>query len=231
MSDILLSDFSNSVELPSKAARGLLDAELGARRAALREVVGRNPNGKLAKRAGVLLLDMNVLEDRIEEMGGAEGFLFFLTAQVMSGVTLRVMCEHYGLEEGLLGAWLLAEPERMQRYVDAQRWVADGYVAEVVGIADEADPVEGVAKAKLQGEMRLKAAGLMDRRRFGMEKVGLSGGGSAVIDAALTIAAAELLGRIRPLQVEKQERVIEPVAEQTQHIQDASQDTDETSYI
>jgi len=192
--------------LPAEAASATVKSEFEARRAALREVQLRNPNGRLAKKAGVLMLDIDAFEDRVKEAGGDEGFLYFVTAQVASGVTLRAICDHYLLEYGLLWAWMGAVPERLARYEIALRGLADSYVAETVAISDEQNEVvkengqtfdPDVARDKLRVGTRLKVAGVYDRKRFGTEKASVGGQVGVVIDAALTFAAAELLNRIQ----------------------------------
>ena len=178
-------------------AKSSVSAEYEKRKAALRLVQLRSPKGRLAKRAGVLMMDLQAFEDRVEESGGNEGFLYFVVAQVASGVTLREICSHYAIEYGLLWAWMGAEPERMARYEFALKGLADSYVVESVGMADSTDPDE-VALGKLRVDTRLKVAGVLDRKRFGTEKAAVGGvtvGG--IIDAGLAFAAAELLNRIQ----------------------------------
>jgi hypothetical protein len=178
-------------------AKSSVKGEYEKRKAALRLVQLRSPKGRLAKRAGVLMMDLQAFEDRVEESGGNEGFLYFVVAQVASGVTLREISGHYAIEYGLLWAWMGAEPERMARYEFALKGLADSYVVESVGMADATDPDE-VALGKLRVDTRLKVAGVLDRKRFGTEKAGAAAGtGSLVIDAALTFAASELLARIQ----------------------------------
>lgn len=195
--------------MPVEEAVATVKGEYEKRKAALRLVQLRSPKGRLAKRAGVLMMDLQAFEDRIEESGGNEGFLYFVVAQVASGVTLREICEHYAIEYGLLWAWMGAEPERMARYEFALKGLADSYVVESVGMADSTDPDE-VALGKLRVDTRLKVAGVLDRKRFGTEKAGVAAGsGNLVIDAALTFAAAELLSKIQtPMVTKSEERVI-----------------------
>ena len=211
-----MSEFGVSLSVPGMGAdqaSATIKSELSARRAALREVQLRNPNGKLAKRAGVLMLDMDAFEDRILEAGGDEAFLYFVTAQVASGVSLKQVCDHYMLEYGLLWAWMGAQPERLTRYEIALRGLADSYVAEANEIADtpqigeirktksdgseEVTTEDMLGHRKLRVDTKLKLAGVLDKKRFGTEKAGVMGGTGLVIDAALTFAAAELLGRIQ----------------------------------
>lgn len=145
-------------------------AEKEARRESLRtvrEVVG--PGSKLARRAGALMLDVAAFDDWVMEHGGASGFLRWFCAQIASGVAAKVLCEHYGMDDGLLGDFLTEVPERLERYRRAQIWLADGYVAEAVGIADEENP--DVVRDKLRVDTRLRVAAKYDRARFGDEKM------------------------------------------------------------
>ena len=86
----------------------------------------------------------------------------------------------------------------------ALRLWADSLATESVGIADETDPTE-VNHGKLRVDTRLKVAGVLDRKRFGTEKVSAAAPLSIHFDAALQGAALELLGRIRqPLLIEQE---------------------------
>ncbi len=141
-----------------------------------------SPNSKLAKKAGVLLLDMQILEDRIAEAGGEEELIFVICAQVASGVTLTDWCAHYVLERGLVWAFLTEKEEWFERYQRALRGVADHLVSEVVAIADDSSgdttvgprggevmDTEYVARSKIKIDTRMKLAGYYDKTRFGRD--------------------------------------------------------------
>lgn len=140
--------------------------------------------GRLAEKAGVLLLDIRGLDERIEEAGGEENLVFMLCAQVAGGVTLGEWCRHYDLNRGLVWAFLTERDEWYQRYLRALEGVADGYVGEVVGIADDE---EDVARGKLRVDARMKVAGMYSRKRFGDAKDGGAGGGGGQLPAVVQI--------------------------------------------
>lgn len=142
--------------------------ERESRREILRGAVERNPAGKLARKAGMLLLDMEMLDERVGECGGKEGFVFMLCAQVAGGVTLSDFCGHYGLQRGLVWALLSENEGWMGMYRRSLMGMADEWVSEVVGIADRAD-VEGVVVDKLKIETRLKVGQMYDGERFGKQ--------------------------------------------------------------
>lgn len=153
------------------AARGAMVAEREARRegrSALSEMTTLHPNSRIARRSSALMLDVERFDDWVAEQGGDDGFMRWFCAQIAAGVPAKVLCQHYVVDDGLLGEYLTAEPSRMERYYRAQRWVADGFVAEAVGIADEDNP--DVVRDKLRVDTRLKVAGKLDRQRFGEEK-------------------------------------------------------------
>lgn len=158
-------------------------------RGGLERVRDRYPNGRSARKATAILLDMDIWTDFLAEHGGDAGALFFVCAQVAEGVTLKEVCAHYVLSYGLVWSWLIEQPERLERYYAAQRGVADAFVAEVVPLVDQVAPGgEGggrgggggssspdVPHRRLQAEMRLKVAGRYDRNRFGEKEI--AGGG------------------------------------------------------
>lgn len=146
-----------------------MTAERQARRAALQVVADRSPNSKGGVKAGRMLADYERLDEWLEMWGGDDGALFELCAQVSEGVTLMGYCEHYGLNRGLMCAWMGEDESRVASYQRAKRWVADNYVDDAVSIADRAD-VETVAVDKLRVDTRLKVAPLLDRVRFGRDE-------------------------------------------------------------
>ena len=133
------------------------------------------PSSKLARKASVLMLDYESLDDRIGECGGEENLVFMLCAQVASGVSLKVWCEHYGVDRGLVWALLSENKEWLDRYYRAQEGMADEYVGEVVQIADSADN-ETIQTDKLRIDTRFKVAAKYAGGRFGENrKVEVSG--------------------------------------------------------
>lgn len=148
--------------------REAVKSEREERRAALKRVVDLAPDTRLGRKAGVLFLDASILEDKILECGGDAGLEFVLFAQVASGVRLRDWAQEYGIERGLLWAWVSETEERLQRYYRALRGVADEYVSEVVGIADGSSD-ETHQTDKLRADMRLKVAEKYDQPRFGRQ--------------------------------------------------------------
>ena len=131
-----------------------------------------SPSTKIGKRASLLMLDIDSLDDRIAEAGGEDALAFLICAHVASGATLTTWCEHYLIERGLVWAFLSENEARLQRYYRALEGVADEYVGEVVGIADNATN-ENVAVDRLRIDSRLKVAGKYSSARFG-EKSGAS---------------------------------------------------------
>ena len=154
-------------------ARAVVVGERESRRAMLRAVVERNPGGRLARKAEVLLLDLTVLEDRIAEAGGEEELVFLICAQVASGCTLSEWCKHYCIERGLVWAFLTEKEERIARYYRALEGVADEYYGESVGIADGSD-ADKVAVDKLRIDTRMKVASKYANGRFGDKPVGVA---------------------------------------------------------
>lgn len=154
-------------------AREIVKDEREERREAL--LRARDLPGKLGRRAAVLYLDRERFDDWVEEQGGDEGLIRVVCAQVSSGVRLKVMCEHYGVEYGLLWEWLGRDKERLERYYRAQVGLADAWVGEVVDIADGAD-ADSLAVDKWRGEARLKVAPFYDRARFGAKESQLGAG-------------------------------------------------------
>jgi len=93
--------------------------------------------------------------------------LFFFFSQVAGGGSLKDVCREYVLDYGVVWAWLMEQPKRMDAYEEAKRGAANLYVEESVGIADDE---EDVARGKLRVDTRLKVSALLDRKRFGNDK-------------------------------------------------------------
>lgn len=127
---------------------------------------------KLGKKAGVLLLELDVLDDKIEDCGGEEGLLLMVCAQVASGVTLKEWSTHYGIEYGLVWSWLSESGERLERYYRALRGVAEAEVGETLHIADSSKP-ERASVDKARVDVRFRRAKFYARDRFGDSEAAL----------------------------------------------------------
>jgi len=158
---------------------------------AFNAAVARNPGGKLAKRAAVIFDVFGDFAERRREWGTEDEALQFLLAQVASGVSLKVICEHYGLQYGAVIAWFLEDKSRFEAYDMALRAVADGYYGEIVDIADDATP-DSVAVAGLQIKARDMVAKKFDASRFG-DKAAASTvqGGAFPASISITFVEAE----------------------------------------
>lgn len=190
--------------LPVEAAQAIVKTERELRREALQSVVDRNPHGKLAAKALVMISDVAQLNDWVAEAGGEDEFVRFLCARLMGGETLPEFCEAFAVNRGLVGALLTSKQEYYEQFKRAQEWRAEEFVMETVPIADAVTDPEMLPIAKWKGEARFRAAGLLNSKRFGTAKTLTEVGGAAnVIDAALTFAAAELLNRIKQPNAER----------------------------
>lgn len=175
--------------MPAGEASAIVKSERQSRRDALSRVVDRNPHGKLADKARLLISDMDQFDDWVAEAGGEEGLVGFICARVASGESLREWCESYALDRGLVWAMLSETQDRLDRFYRAKEGIAEDYVAEVVGISDEQavcytaqgtafDP--DVARDKLRIDTRLKAAALYNRARYSDKAQGGVGGNVTV---------------------------------------------------
>ena len=175
------------------AARGAMRAERAARREALGSV--SDLPGKLSRKAVVMLMGEERFVELVEDKGGEEGFMRFLCAQVSSGVSGRVVCEHYGVEYGLLGSWLSEDGGRLERYYRAQSWAAEGLVE---GALDEAwDDGMDVVRSKLRVDTNMRVAGKWNRARFG-EKVEVQQTSAPVINFVMGEGSAVVVGPALP---------------------------------
>ena len=175
------------------AARGAMRAERAARREALGSV--SDLPGRLSRKAVVMLMGEERFVELVEDKGGEEGFMRFLCAQVSSGVSGRVVCEHYGVEYGLLGSWLSEDGGRLERYYRAQSWAAEGLVE---GALDEAwgDGMD-VVRSKLRVDTNMRVAGKWNRARFG-EKVEVQQTSAPVINFVMGEGSAVVVGPALP---------------------------------
>lgn len=167
---------------------------------------GRHANGRpfgMPRKNYTLLLDRSRFAEFLAEQTTPEfDVLTFICAQVASGVSLKVLSEHYVVDYGLLWAWLTDETERLERYELAQRGVAEYYVSEAPEIADD---VEGdVARDKLRIDTRFRVAKSWNKARYG-ETPGL----------AINVGANSLVAILQGLpsaqvEAERQERLTAP---------------------
>ena len=134
----------------------------------------------------------------------------YVCAQVANGVTLKALSEHYMVDYGLL--WEFVSND-IEKYELAQRGVAEYYVSETVGIADEADPEKGVPKAKLQVDTRMKVASRWNRPKYGeVAQTQINVGANSLVSILQGLPSAQV-------EAEREERLVEveevvPVAEQ-----------------
>jgi len=208
--EMLMEKNADEQAVARNAARGAMRAERAARREAV-SAVGGMP-GKLGRKAVVMLMGEERFGELVEEKGGEEGFMRFLCAQVSSGVSGRVVCEHYGVEYGLLGSWLSEDAVRLERYYRAQSWAAEGLVE---GALDEAwgDGLD-VVRSKLRVDTNMRVAGKWNRARFG-DKVEVEARSAPVINFVMGEGSAVVVGPALPsaervLVGEAVEQVIEP---------------------
>lgn len=117
----------------------------------------------MPKKAYAVMMDRKRWKDWVAEYGGEDECMAYVCAQVASGVSLKVLSEHYMLDYGLLWEFVSGD---IEKYELAQRGVAEYYVSESVGIADDADP-EFVPHAKLRVETRMKVASRWNRAKYG----------------------------------------------------------------
>ena len=149
-------------------ARGALEAERADRRASLQAVVARNPNGKLATKANVMLMDIRAHEEFVAECGDEQTAVDFICAKVISGHSVADVATEFGLSLGLVGAMFGKKPEYEAQLASAQRWVAENYVAQMVGIADGVDEdKQAIAKAGLRLRARKDVAAFYSPGKFG----------------------------------------------------------------
>ena len=175
--------------MPSAEASAIVRSERQMRREALSRVVDRNPGGKLADKARLLIDDMDQLDDWVAEAGGEEQLVGFICARVASGESLREWCEQYALDRGLVWAMLSETEDRLARYYRAKEGMAEEYVGEAVAISDEQNEVikengqpfdPDVPRDKLRIDTRLKVAGMYNRQRYSDKAQG-GGGGNVTV--------------------------------------------------
>lgn len=175
--------------LPAASASAIVKSERILRRDALRSVVDRNPGGKLAAKARLLISDLDQLDEWIAEAGSEDALIGFICARVASGETLREWCESYALDRGLVWSLLSETQERLDRYYRAKEGVAEEYVGDAVSISDEQNGVvkengqtfdPDVPRDKLRIDTRLKVASMYNRQRYS-DKGGGTGGGNITV--------------------------------------------------
>lgn len=154
--------------MESVQARAVVESERAVRRSALQAVVDRAPKGMLAGKARNLLMGIARFDEMVEELGDEERMLFFLVAQVAGGGSLQEVCWEYVLDYGVVWAWLMEQPKRMDAYEEAKRGAANLYVEDVIKIAD--NECEEPQSRKVKIDTRFKSAAIHDKKRFGNDK-------------------------------------------------------------
>lgn len=158
----------------------------------------------MPRKAYALALDKSRFKEWLVEHGGDDEALGYVVAQVASGVSLKVIAEHWTIDYGLLWSWLSEDGERMERYELAQRGVAEYYVAESVGIADGADEEKGVPKAKLMVDTRFKVAQRWNRAKYGeAAQTQINVGANSLVAILQGLPSAQV-------EAERQERLAAP---------------------
>jgi len=191
---------SDDLDVPSRAeAKELARLERAERREKMRLFAEENKYRRMVGTVSVLMQDQEAFDRWVVEKSGVstfgadgehvrygsvewgvvfesaeKGFLRWVCGQRAAGVLARELMGHYMLDEGLLGGYLAEKPERLEMYRRAQSWAMDGYVEDVVPLADEATP-EDLGVKKWQGEARMKVAAMIDPERFGKKEGGLTG--------------------------------------------------------
>lgn len=151
--------------LPASEAAAVVRTERELRRDALKAVVERNPNGKLAAKAAAMVQDFEALEGGIAEVGGESEFAFMICAAVSGGTRLTDWCADHGQHRGVIWAFLAEDEKRLGAYYRAKEGVADEFGDDVVPLADAATP-DDLAVQKWRGEARLKMAKVYNAPRF-----------------------------------------------------------------
>ena len=127
---------------------------------------------RLGRRAGVVWRELDIFEDRIQEAGGEDALMALVCAHVATNGSIGDFCAHYGLDQGLLGAFIAEKPERMEWFHNALRWTAEVDVSGTVQLADAATTEDYKVRA-LQIGTRFKRAGVYAPARFGDKAVGV----------------------------------------------------------
>lgn len=128
--------------------------------------------------------------------------------QVALGVPVHRLPEQEGMPaESTIYLWLAAHEEFSESYARAKDRLADRYAAEVVTVADEADPttMKGIEHARTRIDARKWAAGKLAPKKYGewkrTEVTGADGGAikteqridlSGLSDGALAELAAQV---------------------------------------
>ena len=97
---------------------------------------------------------------------------FFETVldRVSAGTTFKDILREDGrnIDPGKMMAWIKRNPEREQRYYDAQEIGMELIADEIIGIADATDnPLEDVQRSSLRIDARMKMLKTRHKRRYG----------------------------------------------------------------
>ena len=100
---------------------------------------------------------------------------FFETVldRICTGMTFRDILQEDGrnIDPGKMMSWIKRDPQREQRYYDAQEVGMEMVSDEIIGIADATDnPMEDVQRSSLRIEARMKLLKTRHKRRYGDSK-------------------------------------------------------------
>lgn len=106
-----------------------------------------------------------VLTDWVLEAGSDEAAINFIAAWLADGNSMKALCEQYGLQWGILAAWVRGDPERNRRYQQAMQdrsafrkeRLLDGWWETAAQVPDDAATHGDVHKAR---EALAKAEGI-----------------------------------------------------------------------
>lgn len=92
-----------------------------------------------------------------------------LLDKISVGIPLKtiLMGDLRAIDSGGLLQWIHKDPEREQRYHEAQRIGAEILSAEIIEIADAEDSLEDVQRSRLKVDTRKFLLGVWNRKRFG----------------------------------------------------------------
>lgn len=164
--------------------------------------IGTHADGRpfgMPRKAYAVFMDRQRWKDFVAEYGGEDECMGWVCAQVASGVSLKVLSEHYVVDYGLLWEFVSGD---IERYELAQRGVAEYWVSESVGIADDADP-EAVPHAKLKIDTRMKVAARWNRSKYGeVAQTQINVGANSLVAILSGLPSAQV-------EAERQEKIAE----------------------
>jgi hypothetical protein len=115
---------------------------------------------------------------------------------VATGVPVHRIPEHEGMPaESTIYLWLQAHPEFSEKYAHAKSRLADRFAAEVVTIADEADPttMKGIEHARTRMDARKWASGKLAPKKYGeWKRTEVTGADGGAIETATRVDLSTL---------------------------------------